>query len=761
MARYPTFEEYEAAGNFSEGIRRCDELLQRSPNDIHLLTTKFKLLSVNPSASSPQDQENSSAAVLNHFTTFQTPIRDPSDLCRIEMAVVESQATTYPPPTTAGPQVAKLWENAVKASPNLNQKLELISTRWERAVFDSRTADMQQTLIQLKALQPRNRVVYMAHAALTQMLSLKAHDLSAKLALGLARKAVSEKFDHEDARLDCRVPGQVFAMQGAREDVEKVEGTRFAGSKQVWEFLRKGLGEQGVNGGEGEKGAAGSDPTKAVEGKESLPVEIEKSKQQFTTLIRNEAPSSEVRSFAVKAIRLFHTATTSGARRSPADACFVAISATVRLFEQATSQHFLLHAAYLAESLLRVNEHIHEARLILVYLYMRLGLASLAMKYFDSLNVKEIQNDTVGHVLFTRLSLLHPHPTTVRKKETYDPLKQLRRILDVYVRCEDKLADTEANVLHHGQTGMLFDLHELRESLRFSQTRRLALLEWRRIGRLMRNKCDEHDVLSGMGPLVARNWIEARDNRDFNAAFDFGYNVETVLHGVDGKVPGQAWVAYSLIADSVWSLATGQHALFSSDAEALRDEAASRLRDVAGESPPGVTEPERLAGELALQLLCVFIHAQSKTPDETKLSEFLTSTTTSLDNLKLQDLLATDDSLAEHLEHHYVFADSVRLIIATCNAISGKSTTAVSEKCQELQQRAKDFFTKIQRHATEQQVRRKAPGVRQLMAKDDEVWKELQVFGAKEMDAFCEDVAKAAKEGWEGLGRVKFVWNQV
>ncbi|RMY98037.1 hypothetical protein D0862_07769 [Hortaea werneckii] len=764
MARYPTFEEYDAAGNHAEGVKRCDELLQRSPNDIHLLTTKFKLLSVNSSAASAQEQENnnnSSTAVLNHFTTFVNPIQGPSDLCRIEMAVVESQANTYPPPTTAGPQVAKLWETAVKASPNLNHKLELISTRWERAVFDSRTADMQQTLIQLKALQPRNRVVYMAHAALTQMLSLKSHDLSAKLALGLARKAVSEKFDQEDARLDCRVPGQVFAIQGAREDVEKVKGTNFGESKQVWEFLRKGLGEQGINGGEGEKGAAGSDPSKVVGGHESLPAEIEKSKQDFAKLIRNQAPSSEIRSFAANAIRLFHTSTTSGARRSPADACFVAISATVRLFEQTASQHYLLHAAYLAESLLRVNEHVHEARLILVYLYMRLGLASLAMKYFDSLNVKEIQNDTVGHVLFTRLSFFHPHPTTVRKKETYDPLKQLRRILDVYVRCEDKLADTEANVLHHGQTGMLFDLHELRDSLRFSQTRRLALLEWRRIGRLMRNKCDDHDALSGMGPQVARYWIEARDNRDFNAAFDFGYNVETILHGVDGNVPGQAWVANSLIADSVWSLATGQQALVS-DAEGLRKEVASRLQDAGGGSPmgmtEGMTEPERLAGELASQLLSILIEVQSKTPNETKLSESLTSATVALDNLKLHDLLATDDVLAEHLEHHYVFADAVRLLIATCAAVISKSPTPAKEKFQELQQRAKDLFTKIQRHATEQQARRKAPAMRQLMAEDDaEVWKELQVFGGKEMDGFCEDVAKAAREGWEGLGRVKFV----
>ena len=220
---------------------------------------------------------------------------------------------------------------------------------------------------------------------------------------------------------------------------------------------------------------------------------------------------------------------------------------------------------------------------------------------------------------------------------------------------------------------------------------------------------------------------------------------------------GQAWVAYSLIADSVWSLATDQHPLIS-DAEGLRDELTSNLQDAAGGSLSGMTEPEQLAGELASQLLSVLVQAQSKTPDETKLSESLTSTTVALDNLKLQDLLSTDDSLAEHLEHHYVYADAVRLLIATCAAVIGKSPTPAKEKFEQLQQRAKDLFTKIQRHATEQQARRKAPGVRQLMAGDDDaVWKEIQVFGGKEMDGFCEDVAKAAREGWEGLGRVKFV----
>ncbi|MGG6498888.1 UNVERIFIED_CONTAM: hypothetical protein NY603_38760, partial [Bacteroidetes bacterium 56_B9] len=69
-------------------------------------------------------------------------------------------------------------------------------------------------MIQLKQFQPKNRSIYMAHAAYTQLLSKSKDDLQSKLALGLARKAVSENFD-ADSSLDCRVAGQIFAIQGS------------------------------------------------------------------------------------------------------------------------------------------------------------------------------------------------------------------------------------------------------------------------------------------------------------------------------------------------------------------------------------------------------------------------------------------------------------------------------------------------------------------------------------------------------------------
>lgn len=802
MARYPTLEDYHARRNYSDGVKRCDDLLRKSPNDIQLLTTKFKLLATQSSQQADSTHKDDSTAVLETLATLPNPIQDLTDLCQIEMAAVEAAQTTHPPLLTAGPQISKLWDAAVKATPSLTRKLDIMSTRWERAVFDDRLADMQLALIQLKALQPRNRVVYLAHAAVTQMLSSTEGDLQGRLAVGLARKAMGPGFEGAgDAGLDWRVPGQIFAVQGLVEEVTGVSRGKGGESRQVWEFLR------GLERREGKEGKAVDavvlDPA-AVPAKEWLVAEIARLKQEFAGLIAAQASVDTIRAFAMNAIRLFHSATTTlstNARRSPADACFLAISATVRLFEQTTSLNYLLHTAYLAEHLLTTHPDIHEARLILVYIYMRLNLASLAITYFDSLNVKEIQHDTISHVLFTRLSLLHPHPTLLKaKKETYDPLRQLRRGLDVYVRCEAKLAETEASVLHHGQTGMLLDLHELRENLRFSLARRIAVLEWRRAGRLMRNKCEDHDSLSSMGPHVVRNWTESKDNRDFNAAFDYGYRVETMLHGTGVALPGKAWVAFALAADTAWCLATDQPpaVVDLGDAWTLAIREATTSTKSTDGTPAtaanlGLTPPELLAGTLAQRVLTLLLLARqphnatstnnsdsssSSSEPANKPSHHLASAlqavSTALTDLNIPSLTSTQEPLATHLPDHYLYADALRTVLAACTALTKKDPTttaaaavtpSLSPDIEALRKHAREGFAALQRHAVEQVAGIKGKGVRELMMREDEgLWEAVLELdqsssssGGGGVDGFCEVVGEAAREGWEGVGRIRVV----
>ncbi|KAK0877505.1 hypothetical protein LTR87_008636 [Friedmanniomyces endolithicus] len=745
MARFPAFDDYNQKRNFGDGIKRCNELLRKNPKNIQLLTTKLRLLYATGSDEVSQ--------VLDELVA--APPREIQDVVEVEAAVVDGQSNIFPRPSSAGPAVAKIWDAAAKAVTNLDQKLEILTLRFERAVLDDRLTDAQQALIQLKAIQPRNRVVYMAHAAFTQLISTSNEDLQARLAMGLARKAVSERFG-DDKTLDCRVPGQIFAVQGSVKDLESIEGGSFQDSKHVSDARRRRQGQVTANGSATlpKVPEPGSVPTQ-----EWLAAEISLLKRSFAALIDSGASAEALRAFATNAIRLFQESISNlsaGARRSPVDACFLAISAL-----------YLLHSAYLAETLLRHHEHIHEARLVLVYLYMRLNLGSLAMRLFDSLNIKEIQHDTVGHVLFTRLSLVHPH-ATVWGREAADglfPFKRTAHALKVYVRCEEKLAETQASVLSHGQTGMLFDLQELRDSLRMSLARRVTLLEHRRIARLTKGVIGDDEAAKAMGPLACENWVQTKDNRDFDAASDYGYNVERALHGRDSSTPSEAWVLFALAADTAWCIATESSSMVTKPNEILEktrkmpaavdqqtsiDQQASKL---------GMTAAEYLSGSVASSTLELLHHVQTAGEDiaEERVAEHVASIHDAIQRFSIDALVKVSDPLAEHLLDYYAYTDVLGIIAVACRSVRLKAPAGAAKELQELQDQAHQLVARLQQHATERQVAVKGSSVRQHMERDREVWDRVRMLGEVEMDEFCEEVAKAAKEGWEGMSKIKLV----
>ncbi|TKA72304.1 hypothetical protein B0A55_07156 [Friedmanniomyces simplex] len=756
MARYPAFEDYEQKRNFGDGIKRCNELLRKSPKNIQLLTTKLRLLYATGSDEAPQ--------VLDEVTTLSP--REIQDIVELEEAVVDGQSHVFPRPSTAGPTVTKIWDAAAKAATTTNQKLEVLTVRFERAVLDDRLIDAQQALIQLKAFQPRDRVVYMAHAAFTQLISTSNEDLQARLAMGLARKAVTERFD-DDKALDCKVPGQIFAVQGAVKELESTQGRPFQDSKQVSDARQQREARSSANGTANSPAVPepGSVPTQ-----EWLVAEIRSLQQTFTALIEAGASTVALRGFTTSAIRLFHesiSTLSSGARRSPAHICFLVISALVKMFEQTSDTQYLLHAAYLAESLLRHDEHIHEARLILVYLYMRLNLGSLAMRLFDSLSIKEIQHDTVGHALFTRLSLIHPHATSWGHGDADGmlPTKRTTHALSVYVRCEEKLAETQASVLNHGQTGMLFDLQGLRDGLRMSLSRRVTLLEHRRIARLTKGTIGEDVAVKAMGPLACENWVQDKDNRDFDAAFDYGYNVERALHGRGGAMPSKAWVLFALAADTAWCIATE-----SSTMVMRADEIPDQIRKLKEYIDPqlsaskqaselGMTESEYLAGDVAFGALELLQYIRSAGRDvvENMVAKHIASIHEAIDRLSIDTLTNASDPSAECLLDHYAYADVLNIIALACQYARSRSPEGVARELQELQGRAKLLFARLQQHATEQQAAVKAGEVRRYMERDDGVWQELWMLEEERVQGFCGEVAKAAKEGWEGVLKIKLV----
>lgn len=730
MARYPTFDEYAKKGEFKEGIKRCDELLKRNPKDTQLQIVKLRLL-----CASGQD----GTELLNQIAATQPPIQHLAELADIESAVVDSNKNVYPPPSSAGPVVSKLWDTAFKTSNSTEYKLELVSLRFSRAIYDNRLQDAQQTLIAIKAFQPRNRAVYMAHAAYTQLLSSSKEDLQSRLALSLARKAVSEKFD-EDKALDVRVPGQIFALQGSEKDLESVRDRPFRESQHVYQALK--LSEPVEVNGAGPPKAV--DPEKAS-AREWLSGEVEGLKGEFSKLIEAKASAETMTTFVANAIRLFHTAITSldlgGRDRGAADACFLAVSGLVKLYNDTEDWTYLLQSAHLTERLLKHNEHIHEARLILVYIYMRLGLGKLAAHYFESLSVKEVQHDTIGHTLFTRLSITHPFHTS-ETRDWFEPHERTYKALGVYTRHEDKLADCEAGVLQHSQTGMIFDLHELRESLRLSLARRMTVLEHRRIARLT-GKAVAKNTLNN-GPRVVANWTITKDNRDFHAAFNFGFNVEEALY-TQPRESSKA-LLYDLATDTAWSVAAKYTPLIT-DAENL----SAAIAASPSSEPPTA---QHLIGELALQLLSVLQTVQTGSPPS---KESLSSILSAVKSLPVETLLQTPCALAETLTDYYTFVDGLRIVLQVCKYIKDASTSAdlLAEELKSLQEVSRNLLSSLQSQAKGQGSSLSVEELRSRMQKDERLAEALGRFGSDALQSFCEEVVSAARDGWEGVAKVK------
>jgi N-terminal acetyltransferase B complex non-catalytic subunit len=744
MARYPTFEEYQQRGNYTDGIKRCDDLLKKNSNDVQLLTVKLQLLYAIKGDTQP---------VLDQLLAIQPPIQDLRELVAIEEAVVESQ-TGFPIPRTAGPAVAKLWENASKTSSSMNYKLDLHSLRFSRAIVNNRLQDAQQALIQLKALQPKNRVIYMAHLAITQLLSTSKDDLQSKLSISLARKAVAEKFD-EDKTLDCRVPGQIFAIQSSTKDLESIAARPFKESKQVHDALRKEKTAE-VNGLVESKESKDSS---TLPPSERLVTEVEILKNQFRDLVETSAKTESILQFAKNAIRLFYAAESSlveDRRRVKPDACFLSISALIRVFEQTDETSYLLQSAYLAKTLLQQNEHIHEAKVILIYLYMRLGLGSLALRMWHDLSIKEIQHDTVGHVLFTRLSLTHPAATKLDKKKQIDPLERLSHALGVYSRHEEKLAETEASVLSHGQTGMIFDLQELRDSLRSSLTRRIIHLERTRLGRLLNSSTK--DDLSKTAPSVTADWLTFTDTRDFATTFNYGYNVERVLQSTNRAIPRRGWLLYTLALEQAHLLAAGPTSAQKPvvDVDSLIEEfekldtdmKSLRLDDDTGLGVE-MRDSEYLTGDLACQVLKIL------TPSHAKLADGLAAVKKGVGRLNVEALVQNSDGLAETLVEHYLYLDVLQLVVKTCNLLEEQEQEGGEQvEVNDLVELCKAHQKSIVAHAKEQAKRVKAADVREALARDSGLLEGLMLFGEGSVKSFCDSVAESAREGWAGLAKV-------
>ena len=137
----------------------------------------------------------------------------------------------------------------------------------------------------------------------------------------------------------------------------------------------------------------------------------------------------------------------------------------------------LIRAGGILERLCHDSPHNYQALLLLVRVYLLLGAGSLALSTFSRLSVKQIQYDSVAHILFTRLSTVHPHsapPVEGAEYKDFDPLSAFVQGLNFF-------RNSEVSTMRFRTAGLD---EELRRRLSNSINRRMYALDARRIQRL-------------------------------------------------------------------------------------------------------------------------------------------------------------------------------------------------------------------------------------------------------------------------------------
>ena len=170
-----------------------------------------------------------------------------------------------------------------------------------------------------------------------------------------------------------------------------------------------------------------------------------------------------------------------------------------------TSIKRLLQAATLLEILNAHSENNYQARLILVRVYTLLGCGSLAFKTYQGLNIKQVQNDTLSHNIFTRISTIHPWSFTnlvngPAGKAGQEPMLGLQHAMKTYKRSEDQVPLMAKLAVEQGSYDQVAGFLDLGQRLSSSVCKYMWGIESRRVARLLGGKAPAIRDSDAYGP---------------------------------------------------------------------------------------------------------------------------------------------------------------------------------------------------------------------------------------------------------------------
>jgi N-terminal acetyltransferase B complex non-catalytic subunit len=146
----------------------------------------------------------------------------------------------------------------------------------------------------------------------------------------------------------------------------------------------------------------------------------------------------------------------------------------------------LLQAAVLLEYAWSHSKANSQIALMLTRLYSVLGCGSLAMRAYERLGVKQIQNATLSHYMFDGISTFHPHPfTSDDSSQQKSVIEDLRDQQKIYRNAPKQISNKIWSSFEHNNYNTVFELEEVRKALAYNVSALMSVIEIRKVSRLI------------------------------------------------------------------------------------------------------------------------------------------------------------------------------------------------------------------------------------------------------------------------------------
>jgi N-terminal acetyltransferase B complex non-catalytic subunit len=188
-------------------------------------------------------------------------------------------------------------------------------------------------------------------------------------------------------------------------------------------------------------------------------------------------------------------------------------------FGSVKSNIYNLQAACLTHLLRDNSQWNFQATLLQLVNARILGLGSIAIGAFRDLNIQEVQLDTLGHLLYTRLSTLHPWSVSLPNVQAIDeryknPQASLLHSMQYARRGTDAILSTLTKDLDNVFFDKLYEFVQFDDRLAKSYSIMQYRLELHRMRRLTGDPKATTEIFKTYS-------FKSYDNRDFGAIVNF------------------------------------------------------------------------------------------------------------------------------------------------------------------------------------------------------------------------------------------------